>query len=289
MLSAMTRTERLVDIGDCDLHVSTLGSGFPLLLLHGGPGLDHHAFGDYLDPLAKDFQLVFIDERASGRSSRPDPLTWTLLHMADDIASVADALGFARYAVLGHSYGAFLALQHAVDMPRGPNPVIISAGLPSSRFLDGIQDRLAAFEPADLREQVTQSWAREESVATPAEYAQLMHDQLPFHFANPRDPRIAEYEQRTAGATYSPEVLRAFAASDYGGIEVEGRLDAVQRPMLVLAGRHDRTCAVAGGEAIAAGVAGARLEVFEHSGHMMYVEEPDRYLAVVRDFLLPFR
>jgi proline-specific peptidase len=287
MLIAM-RTERPIDIGDCELHVSLMGSGFPLLILHGGPGLDHHAFGDYLDPLADDFQLIFIDERASGRSSRPDPATWTLLQMADDIDAVAEAFGFARYAVLGHSYGAFLALQHAVDMPRGPNPVIISAGLPSSRFLEGVADRLAAFEPLELREQVSQSWAKEASVSTVEEFAQLMHEQLPFHFADPMDPRIADYERRTAETTYAPDVLRAFAESDYGGIEVEGRLGAVQRPMLILAGRHDRTCPVEGAEAIAEGVAGAQLEVFEKSGHMMYVEETDHYLEVVRDFLRPF-
>jgi proline iminopeptidase len=55
--------------------------------------------------------------------------------------------------------------------------------------------------------------------------------------------------------------------------------------MLVLVGRHERTCPVAASEAIAAGVAGAELVVLEHSAHMGFVEEPEAYVAAVRSFL----
>ena len=281
----MTRTGRLVDIGDCELYVSLLGEGFPILVLHGGPGLDHHEFGDYLDPLADRYQLILVDERASGRSSRPDSATWTLEQMAADVPALASAMGLDRYAVLGHSYGAFVALQYAVDFPHYSGPVIVSAGLPSSRYLESVTAALEAFEPQELRAQVAASWEREPTVATAADFAQLMHDQLPFHFADPRDPRIEDYEMRTREAIYSPEVLRVFAEAGYGGIEVEDRLGTVARPVLVLAGAHDRTCVPEGGKAIAAGIPGARFVLFEDSAHMMFVEEPELYLRVVREFL----
>jgi proline-specific peptidase len=277
--------ERLVNVGDGELFTSETGQGFPVIILHGGPGLDHHAFGRYLHPLADEFRLIFVDERASGRSSRPDPATWTLERMAGDVHDLAAALGLKDFAVLGHSYGAFVALQYAVDFPGDRGPVIISAGLPSSRFLDAVEDELARFEPVELRERVAASWERERSVATAEDFAQLMSDQLPFHFRDPRDPRIAEYERQTRDAVYSPEVLRVFADAGYGGIEVEERLGLVERPVLVLAGRHDRTCSVAGAQAIAAGIPGSRLVVFEDSAHMMFVEEPELYLRTVRDFL----
>jgi len=277
--------ERLVNIGDCELFTSETGQGFPVIILHGGPGMDHHAFGQYLHPLADRYRLIFVDERASGRSSRPDPATWTLERMAADVHDLAQALGLEDFAVLGHSYGAFVALQYAVDFPGDRGPVIISAGLPSSRFLDAVEDELATFEPVELREQVAASWERERSVATAEEFAQLMHDQLPFHFRDPRDPRIAEFEHQSREAVYSPEVLRAFADAGYGGIEVEDRLATIERPVLVLAGRYDRTCLVAGAQAIADGIPGSRLVIFEESAHMMYVEEPDLYRQTVREFL----
>jgi len=107
------------------------------------------------------------------------------------------------------------------------------------------------FEPVELREQVTSSWEREKSVQIQEDVSELLHDQLPFHFADPRDPRIGEYERRTAGAVYSTDVLRRFASEEYGGIEVEARLSDVTQPVLVLAGRHDRTCSVEAARTIA--------------------------------------
>jgi proline iminopeptidase len=278
---------RLVDIGDTSLYVVERGrrEGYPLILLHGGPGDDHHEFGDYLDPLGTEHRLLFVDQRGQGRSAPSDPRTWTLQQMAADVVTLAKSLGLERYAVLGHSFGSLVALQNAVDFPGQASQTVVSSGFPSVRFLEHVDRNLASFEPEELREQVVASWARETEIETPEEFAQLMHDQLPFHFADPLDPRIAEYERRTAGAAYSPDVLRHFAAFGYGGIDVEDRLDEIRHPVLVLAGRHDRVCSVEAAETMARGIADADLVVFEDSGHMTFVEEPALYVAVVRDFL----
>src|SRR5436190_1444289 len=75
------------------------------------------------------------------------------------------------------------------------------------------------------------------------------------------------------------------AAEHYGGIDVENRLGEVTHPVLVLAGRHDRTCAAGASEDMAARLPDAELVVFENSAHMMFAEEQDRYLATVRRFL----
>jgi proline-specific peptidase len=276
---------RYVDIGDTRLYVVERSNGYPLLVFHGGPGLDHHCFGDYLDALADEYQLILVDQRSNGRSDRASEETWTLEQMAADVGSLARALDLEKYAVLGHSYGAFVVLQHAVDFPGGAAQTIVSNGIPSARFLEHVAENLAAFEPVELREQVTSSWEREKSVRIQEDVSELLHDQLPFHFADPRDPRIGEYERRTAGAVYSTDVLRRFASEEYGGIEVEARLSDVTQPVLVLAGRHDRTCSVEAARTIAEGVRRGELVVFESSGHMAFVEENDAYISTLRDFL----
>lgn len=281
----MEQTARYVDVGDTRLHVVERGEGFPVLVLHGGPGLDHRCFGDYLDPLGDAYRLVFVDQRAQGRSDPAPRETWTLRQMARDVTALAEALGHGSYAVYGHSFGAFVALQHAVDFTGEPAGTIVSSGLPSDRYLADLGNRLAAFEPVELRERVTASWEREQSVETAEELEALLVDQLPWHFADPRDPRAADYAARTAGAVLSPEVIRHFAVAGYGGIDVEDRLGGITHPLLVLAGRHDRTCPPEAAEVVAHGVEGAELRVFEHSGHMTFVEEQAEYLATVRDFL----
>ena len=274
-----------VDIGDTRLYVVERGSGYPLLVFHGGPGVDHHSFGDYLDALADEYRLILVDQRSNGRSDRAPEDTWSLRQMAADVGSLARALDLGRYAVLGHSYGAFVVLQHAVDFPGDAAQTIVSSGVPSARYLEQIDRNLAAFEPVELREQVTESWEREKSVRTQEEVAQLLHDQWPFQFADPHDPRIEDYERRTAKSIYSTDVLRRFASEEYGGIEVEDRLGEVTQPVLVLAGRYDRTCSVEAAQAIAEGVRQGHLVVFESSGHMTFVEQNEAYVRTVRDFL----
>jgi proline iminopeptidase len=278
---------RLVEAGDTSLYVLERGEGpMPLFVLHGGPGLDHTTFGEYLDGLLDTCRLLFVDQRSQGRSKPADPKTWTLEQMAADIDALANSLELERYAVLGHSFGAFVALQHAVDFAGKPAASIISAGIPAASYLSHVELNLETFEPEELREQVTSSWARESEAHTQEECRSILSDQLPFHFRDPRDPRIDVMRAELADTVFAPDVLREAARADYGSIEVEPRLGEVTHPVLVLAGRHDRTCSVAAAEAIANGVPNAELVVFENSAHLMFVEEQDAYLAAVRDFLV---
>jgi proline-specific peptidase len=280
---------RLIRVDDTRMYAVERGpeDALPLLVLHGGPGLDHTMFGSHLDALAEAYRLVLVDGREQGRSARgTDPATWNLQQHARDVSAVAESLGAARYAVLGHSFGAFVALQHAADYPGAAAATIVSSGVPSTRFLDAVDEGLAVFEPEDLREQVTRSWADESGAQTQQDVRDLMIDQMPWHFKDPRDSRIAGVSADMQDAVFSPEVLRA--SSLEGGdlaIEVEDALPLVTQPVLVLAGRYDRTCVPAASERIAALVPRSQLHVFEQSGHMTFVEQEQEYVHVVRRFL----
>ena len=274
----------LIDIGDTRIFCEALGRGHALLVLHGGPGMDHSYFRPWLDPLADNFRLIYVDQRGHGRSDPvqdPDALTVELF--AQDVSALAQAMGLERYAVMGHSFGAFVALQHAVDFPGAASHHVVAAGVPAIRYLEVVERNLAAFEPAELREQVAASWARETEVETVEELRQLLRDQIPFHFH-----RLGEAYQKTlAGVDQllgAPAILRSFARRGYGPFDVEARLGEVRSPALVLAGRHDRACTVEAAEAIQRGISGSELVVFEESGHMMFAEEPQRFGAAVADF-----
>jgi proline iminopeptidase len=280
---------RLIPVDDTQLYAVERGpeDALPLLVLHGGPGLDHTIFGSHLDALAETYRLVLVDGREQGRSARgTDPDTWTLQQHARDVSAAAASLGASRYAVLGHSFGAFVALQHAADFPGAAVATIISSGVPSTRYMEAVEEGLAVFEPEELRAQVTRSWADEATAQTQEDFRALFVDQMPWHFKDPRDPRIAELCAGLEDMVFSPEVLRA--SSLEGGdlaIEVEDALPFVTQPVLVLAGRHDRTCVPAAAERMAELIPGSELHVFEQSGHMTFVEQEQEYVHVVRRFL----
>ena len=279
---------RLVQIDDTRLFVTERGGGpgDPVIVLHGGPGMDHREFGDYLDPLGDTSRLLFVDQRSQGRSDPAPERTWTLERMAQDVVMLARALEVERFAVLGHSFGAFVALQQAVDYPGMAARTIVSSGVPSMRFVrETLERELARFRPPELRAEVVASWERESAATTSGDVESILRDQWPFQFADPRDPRIDEYVTRSGGARYRADVLRHFAATGYGGIEVEDRLSEVRSPVLVLAGRHDRTCPASAAEAIARGVPDGRLRIFERSAHLAFVEEQETWLEEVGGFL----
>src|SRR5689334_23721701 len=100
------------------MSVEEVGDGLPVIVLHGGPGLDHTMFRPYLDPLGEDFRLIYVDERGQGRSDRVDPVTLSLDVFARDVDLLAEALGLADFVLLGHSFGAIVATYHAIETSR---------------------------------------------------------------------------------------------------------------------------------------------------------------------------
>ena len=154
----------------------------------------------------------------------------------------------------------------------------MSGGIPSMRWIAASSATWRPSSPSALREQVIASWAQEPHVETQEDFASLMHDQWPFHFADPLDPRIEEYLARTADTVYAPDVLRHFSAVGLRRDRGRGPARRGASPTLVLAGRHDRICVVAGGGGDRRGLPDGELVVFERSGHMTFVEEPERYV-----------
>jgi proline iminopeptidase len=259
------------------LFVEEVGSGFPLIVLHGGPGLDHTMFRPWLDPLGDEFRLLYVDERGQGRSERTDPQTLTLDVFARDVDLLADALGLERFALLGHSFGAIITTWHATEVGTAAAYVISGGGDSSDALMADVE---ASFEKlGDLRQVIEASWEREKSVETEEECAQLVHDQMPFHFHGAPPPGYG------SGTVFSPAVLRHFANAGYGDFDYRPKLAAVARPTLVIVGEHDRTTTTRAAGVLHEGIPGSDLVVIPDAGHMSYVEAPEPYMAAVRAFL----
>ena len=260
-----------------NLNVEEVGSGFPLIVLHGGPGLDHTMFRPYLDELGDEYRLLYVDERGQGRSQRVDPATLSLEAFARDVDLLAEVLGLDNFALLGHSFGAIIATWHATELGTAA-AYVISGGGDSSVALDA--DVAAALEAlGDDGKAIAQSWEDEATVETDEQLRQLMRDQLPFHFHG--EPPHGYMEDFVP----SPEVLRHFAKVGYGNFDYRPKLNRVEKPTLVIVGEHDRTTTPRAARVLHEGIPGSELHIVRDAGHMSFVEQIDDYIRVVRDFL----
>jgi proline iminopeptidase len=259
------------------LFVEDLGSGLPLVVLHGGPGLDHTMFRPYLDPLADEFRLLYVDQRGQGRSERVDAATLTLERFARDIDLLGEALRLDRLAVLGHSFGAIVATWHAIEVGSATAYVISGGGDSSAGLEQDVQESLQAMGEAGAR--IAESWAAEETVETEDEFVELMEVQTPFHFAGPPPADV------WADMVYTPGVLRHFAQVGYGDFDFTPNLGRVTRPTLVIVGEEDRTTTLRASQVLHQGIDAGELVVMDGVGHMSFIEAPDSYLGAVRNFL----
>jgi proline iminopeptidase len=267
-----------VELSDgVSLNVEEVGDGFPVIVLHGGPGLDHSGFRPYLDPLGDEFRLLYVDERGQGRSERVEPGTLSLDVFARDVDLLAEALGLERFALLGHSFGAIITTKHAIEIGTAAAYVISGGGDSSAALEADVDASLQAMGQAGVP--IKASWEQEKTVASEDELKELLRVQMPFHFAGKPPPGYAE---DTVG---TPDVLRHFANIGYGDFDYVPDLHRVAKPTLVIVGEQDRTTTPRAARVLHEGIAGSSLVVLPGVGHMSFVETPEPYIGAVTRFL----
>ncbi len=282
MLIVTRRLHKLCDVmvrlqDGVSLFVQEVGHGLPVIVLHGGPGLDHTGFRPYLDRLGDEFRLLYVDERGQGRSERVDPATLSLDVFAHDVDLLTDALELERFALLGHSFGAIVTTRHAIEVGSADAYVISGGGDSSAALGADVAASLEAMGEAGVP--IAASWEQEKTVATEDELRELLRVQMPFHFAGDVPPGFGD---ETLG---TPDVLRHFANIGYGDFDYLSDLHRVSKPTLVIVGEHDRTTTPRAAKALHQGIAGSRLVVLPGVGHMSFVETPEPYVDAVTTFL----
>lgn len=249
----------------------------PLIVLHGGLGLDHVVYRRTLAPLTDDVRLVFFDHRANGRSVPAELSTVTMERLADDVVALADHLELERFAVLGHSYGGFVAQELALRHPSRLSALVLVDTTPGQLGAGEIEDEhgRGPTPPPEVIEVMSSAPASDD------EFASAMEQLLPAYFHRPERLDLAALAE---GTVFRVDVMaRGFEVM--AGWSALDRLSAVASPTLVIVGRHDLFTSWPQSHRIGSRIPGAEVVVFEESGHFPWVEEPDRFFALVRRFL----
>jgi proline-specific peptidase len=289
MVAGMQTQEGYVAFGDYATWYRVAGDlGFgavPLLALHGGPGSTHNYFAP-LERLAEERPVVLYDQVGCGNSDRPDDIAWNVGVFREEVDTVREQLGLERIHLLGTSWGGMLAQEHLLAGAEGIVSLVLSSTLASLDQWAVEQLRLRAALPPEVIE-VLDRHERDETYDDP-EYEQAMEVYFDRHFYRGPKPR-AELDRMAAGK--STDVYRAMQGPNewtctgaLSGWDTRERLGDIDVPTLVVRGRYDM-CTDPIAATLVNGIPNAREVVLEESSHTPVLEETDRYLEVVGDFV----
>jgi proline iminopeptidase len=293
--------EGFVDAHGEMIYYEMIGRGAPLVIVHGGPGASHDYFLPYLLPLARHNQLVFIDERGSGRSQKlADPAGYTVENMVEDVEAVRQALSLGKITLLGHSYGGVLAQAYALKYQQNLTHLILCSTFPSTSQMNEVFNKMKAKMSDDLRNRIdSMEKAGLFGHGSPYEQNRYTDDYMkaawgegyfPYIYQNHPDPNYDPIAQ----GVMSWDLYREMWGSD-GEFVIDGNLKSVEYvdklhtihvPTLILVGDHDE-CDPSLSREMHQKIAGSRLVILPKSGHMTFVDQPDLFMGSVDSFLHP--
>jgi proline iminopeptidase len=147
--------EGFADANGMLIYYMQVGTGTPLIILHGGPGDSHEYLLPHLLPLARNNRLIFIDERGSGRSQKlEDPSGYTVENMVEDVEGVRMALGLGKINLLGHSYGGVLAQAYALKYQDNLDHLILCSTFHSTSKMNAVFQKELGAMPAETRDKI---------------------------------------------------------------------------------------------------------------------------------------
>ncbi len=246
-----------------------------VVVLHGGPGVDHATNRPYLSLLADVAQVIYLDQRGNGRSDLSTPDCWNLETWADDVRAFCDALELEAPVVLGTSFGGFVAQAYATLYPAHPGKLILCSTNPRfdlGRCLAMFQRLGGALAMETARAFFTD--------VTPERLQRYIETCLPLYSRLPiGTPSTAPIERR--------EVAQHFIRGEWHTFDFTHALARIRCPTLVLAGAYDPVLPLEGAEELVAAIQPglATLERFEECGHNLLAEQPERAIATIAAFL----
>lgn len=274
----------LIPIRDTSLFVDVVGEGYPLLLMHGGPGLDHWSLHS-LRHVSDRYTLIFYDHRTNGRSldAPVESMTW------DNLTADADALrqhlGYGRWAVLGHSFGGNVALEYALRYPQNVSHLVLMDTGANGRWAQVNAAKVAAQRGYDgdlVRRWFTGDFETGEWLPMLSQFgAAYFYQQVDVAGM----AQAAQHVPAGEGPTFRPEPLIFAGRHLLKGWSITDRLSEIRVPTLVMAGQQDFVYPPEAQHELANGIPGARLRLIDKAGHSPHDEQPDQVFAALAEFL----
>lgn len=283
---------RFVVVNGHKLWYRTDGSGAPLLLIAGGPGMSHRYLYPALSRVADTAQVIYFDAFGRGQSERAKtPDEYSFDHDIDEVEGLRVALGLNKIVVYGQSYGGMVAQGYVLKYPASVSKLVLADTLYSSEMWQkGNNDHINE----EIHNQYPEVWAELQAlrakgkVTCDAEYqkAQSPVTFNAFYFFNPSRPDLplddlnndvyCQIAGRDADVTLG---------GDMTALDFRPRFREIKVPTLILTSRFDRVVIPRYALEYRTLLPAAEFVLFDRSGHFPFIEEPERHDAVLRAFL----
>lgn len=273
-----------IPIRDTSLYVDVVGDGYPLVLMHGGPGLDHWT----LEPFrrcADRNTLIFYDHRSNGRSLDAPVETMTWDNLTADADALRRHLGFEQWAVLGHSFGGNVALEYVLRYQRSVSHLVLLDTGADSRWPRVNAAGIAAQRGYGPDKQaLIRRWFSGDF--TPDEWLSMFSQIGAAYYYKQLDMEgLVKAIPASEGPTFRPEPLIFAGQHLLKDWSVTDRLHEITVPTLVMAGRQDFCYPPEAQQELANGIPNARLKLIDHAGHNPHDEQPDEVFEALAQFL----
>lgn len=258
----------------------------PLLTLHGGPGFTHD-YLDSLEALADERPVVFYDQLGAGRSDQPDdPRLWRIERFVEELGQLRAALGLDEVHLLGQSWGTMLATEYMLTKPDGVRSLTLASPVLSVPRQVEVANELLKTLPEDAQAAIAAGEAA-------GDYDSEAYQSASMDFMQRYVCRLDIWPDGLVRAieAHNPAVYREMQGpseftitGNFKDWDRTDRAGEISVPTLLTCGRYDE-CAPELCAWYASLLPDARLAVFEESAHMAHLEEPDAFMATLRDFL----
>ena len=278
--------EYTLKVNGLDLWYKVAGIGPVLMVQPPGWGIGGGLYEQTFRPLESKFTVIYHDTRGSGRSQPPaHPEDINVGAFVEDLEALRAHLGLDTFALIGHSHGGYIALNYALKYQQHLShllPVDAQLGVeePGQDLQRTLPERASEPTLADA----VKAFSEPLHVESDQDMSAFLDRIAPLYFRDPEGEGVAALREYARTNRISVAAGNATDASD-GRFLVRDRLHTIDVPTLVLVGRHDFICSPVQAQIIHEGIKASELAIFEKSGHLPWIEEPDLFFSRVTNFL----
>ncbi|MFC1564249.1 alpha/beta fold hydrolase [candidate division KSB1 bacterium] len=289
VIISCTSSERIedgyLDINGTTLYYKTMGSGEPIVVLHGGPGFDHRQFLPYIWELSSNYKVILYDQRGTGLSSDPvDSASITIDNFIEDIEGIRNYFNIDKMNLLGHSWGGILAMYYAISHQDNLKSLILCSTTASVEAFGEMRANYTAARLPEDTEMISEIASSDEFAAgDPETIKRFWQVFFKPYFPDQSNALKLDLEFTENTIRYSNDVAN-YVLGSIGAFDIHEDIKAITCPVLVIHGDSD-PMPVKYAEMIHESIPNSEFVIAEQAGHWLFVDATEQFRRSIFGFL----